>query len=135
MNNCKLLIKFMKFLRSRLEPNAVEMVLEGLKECNMKTIDIPWHQPIVVKLQSGAERRFAGAYDALDFLENEWPLRHGRHYDSAKSLCRAALNRTISSEVAREAFIASCLEAGLDCMSRVDIPSRAVTGRRFGAAA
>jgi len=81
----------------------------------MKIIDIPWHQPITVKLQNGAERRFAGAYDALDFLENEWPLRHGSHYDSARSLCRAALDRVISSEAAREAFISSCLEAGLVC--------------------
>jgi hypothetical protein len=80
----------------------------------MKIIDIPWHLPITVRLQNGAERRFGGAYEALDFLENEWPVRKGRHYESAKSLCRAALNRSISTEVAREAFIASCLEAGLD---------------------
>jgi hypothetical protein len=79
----------------------------------MKTIDIPWHQPITVKLQNAIEHRFTGAYDALDFLENEWPIRRGRHYDSAKGLCRAALNRTVATEVAREAFIAACLEAGL----------------------
>jgi|EndMetStandDraft_4_1072995.scaffolds.fasta_scaffold162798_2 hypothetical protein len=79
----------------------------------MKIIDIPWHQPITVQLQNGTERRFTGAYDALDFLENEWPVRKGRHYESAKSLCRAALMRSIATEVAREAFIASCLEAGL----------------------
>jgi hypothetical protein len=85
-----------------------------LKELNMKIIDIPWHQPITVQLQNGTERRFGGAYEALDFLENEWPVRKGRHYESAKSLCRAALNRSIATEVAREAFIASCLEAGLD---------------------
>lgn len=79
----------------------------------MKIIDIPWLQPITVTLQSGAIRQFAGAYDALDFLENEWPVRKGPHYDNTISLCRAALNRTVSAEVAREAFIASCLEAGL----------------------
>lgn len=79
----------------------------------MKIIDIPWHQPIKVKLQNGTERRFRGAYDALDFLENEWPVRKGPHYENTIGLCRAALNRTISTEVAREAFIASCLEAGL----------------------
>jgi len=79
----------------------------------MKIIDIPWQQPITVQLQNGTERRFTGAYEAFDFLENEWPVRRGRHYESAKSLCRAALNRSISNEVAREAFVASCLEAGL----------------------
>jgi hypothetical protein len=85
----------------------------------MTIIDIPWHRPVSVRLQNGTSRMFRGAYDALDFLENEWPIRRGDHYESAKSLCRAAMSRTISSEVAREAFIASCLEAALPCeMSR-----------------
>lgn len=92
-----------------------------LKEANMKIIDIPWHLPITVQFKNGTERRFMGAYDALDFLENEWPVRKGRHYESAKSLCRAALNRSISSEAAREAFIASCLEAGLPWTAGHDI--------------
>jgi hypothetical protein len=113
-----------------MEPKACSGVLLGLKELNMKIIDIPWHLPITVTLQSGTERRFMGAYDALDFLENEWPIRKGRHYESAKSLCRAALNRTISTEVAREAFIASCLEAGLKWHSGHEhIP--ASRGRQF----
>ncbi|MDB5522829.1 MAG: hypothetical protein JWM58_592 [Rhizobium sp.] len=79
----------------------------------MTIIDIPWHQPVSVKLQNGTTRLFRGAYDALDFLENEWPVRKGKHYENAKSLCRAALVRSISTEAAREAFIASCLEAAL----------------------
>jgi hypothetical protein len=113
-----------------MEPKAFSRVPSLLKECNMKIIDIPWHQPIKVTLQSGTERRFMGAYDALDFLENEWPIRKGRHYESAKSLCRAALTRTISTEVAREAFIASCLEAGLQWTSGHDyVP--ASRGRQF----
>lgn len=118
-----------------MEPKAFSEVLSALKEFNMKIIDIPWHQPITVTLQSGTERRFLGAYDALDFLENEWPVRRGRHYESAKSLCRAALNRTISTEVAREAFIASCLEAGLKWTSGHDfVPASRGRPYRIGAA-
>ena len=79
----------------------------------MKIIDIPWHQPITVKLQNGTDRRFNGAYDVLDFLENEWPVRTGPHYENTVSLCRAVLVRSVSPEVAREAFIACCLEAAL----------------------
>jgi hypothetical protein len=79
----------------------------------MAIIDIPWQQPVSVKLQNGSTRLFRGAYDALDFLENEWPVRKGHHYQNTISLCRSALNRSISTEVAREAFLASCLEAGM----------------------
>jgi hypothetical protein len=79
----------------------------------MNIIDIAWHQPVTVKLQNGTERRFTGTYDALDFLENEWPIRKGRHYDNAILFCRAAAMRSAAAEVAREAFIAACLEAGL----------------------
>ncbi len=79
----------------------------------MTIIDIPWQQPVSVQLQNGSTRLFRGAYDALDFLENEWPIRKGHHYGNTISLCRSALARTVSTEVAREAFLASCLEAGL----------------------
>jgi len=59
------------------------------------------------------ERTFTGAYDALDFLENEWPLRHGERHQRAVKTCRGALNGTTPRIVAREAFVAACLEAGM----------------------
>ncbi|TGU11718.1 DUF982 domain-containing protein, partial [bacterium M00.F.Ca.ET.156.01.1.1] len=52
-------------------------------------------------------------YDALDFLENEWPLRRGERYKRAVQKCRAALSRLEAAEVAREAFISACLEASM----------------------
>ncbi|MBB1248029.1 MULTISPECIES: DUF982 domain-containing protein [unclassified Rhizobium] len=85
----------------------------------MQINDIPWRQTITVQLQNGAFRHFAGAYDALDFLENEWPVRKGRHYENAITQCRAALCRAAPVEVAREAFIASCIEAALVCHAPV----------------
>ncbi|MBW8790719.1 DUF982 domain-containing protein [Rhizobium leguminosarum] len=75
--------------------------------------DVPWVRPVRLRLQCGLERAFTSVYDALDFLENEWPLRHGERHDRAVKTCRGALNGIIPSMVAREAFVAACLEAGM----------------------
>ncbi|MGR9079965.1 DUF982 domain-containing protein [Rhizobium leguminosarum] len=75
--------------------------------------DVLWTEPVRIRLQCGLERTFAGAYDALDFLENEWPLRHGERHQRAVKTCRGLLNGSIPSIVAREAFVAACLEAGM----------------------
>ncbi|MDR6759532.1 hypothetical protein J2Y48_004848 [Mycoplana sp. BE70] len=79
----------------------------------MYTPEMPWAVPVRVRLQSGVERSFASVYDALDFLHNEWPTRHGCRYDRAIQQCSDALRRALPSAVAREAFIAACLEAGM----------------------
>ncbi|MEI3856014.1 MULTISPECIES: DUF982 domain-containing protein [unclassified Ensifer] len=79
----------------------------------MRLPEIPWTVPLSVRLQSGANRIFASVYDALDFLEHEWPLRHGQGYERAVTTCRGALSHSVPSAVAREAFIGACLEAGM----------------------
>lgn len=79
----------------------------------MRIPDLPWSNPLSVRLQNGTYHLFKSPYDALDFLENEWPLRHGRNYERAVRLCRSALERTTPLAVGREAFVAACLEAGL----------------------
>ncbi len=86
--------------------------------------DVPWTRPVTVRLQCGLERIFIGIYDALDFLENEWPLRHGKRHDRAVKTCRRALNGIVPSIIAREAFVVACLEAG---MSAVMAPSQTVS--------
>jgi hypothetical protein len=78
--------------------------------------DVPWTRPVRIRLQCGLERTFSGAYDALDFLENEWPFRHGQRHDRAVKVCRGALNGSIAAVVARDAFAAACLEAGMPTM-------------------
>ncbi|PSS64462.1 DUF982 domain-containing protein [Ensifer sp. NM-2] len=75
--------------------------------------EMPWSVPLLVRLQNGTSRVFSSVYDALDFLENEWPLRRGQRYERAIRTCRGALNRSAPIAVAREAFIAACLEAGM----------------------
>ena len=86
--------------------------------------DVPWTRPVTVRLQCGLERTFTGIYDALDFLENEWPLRHGERHDRAVKTCRRALNGIVPAVIAREAFVAACLEAG---MPAVIAPSQTVS--------
>jgi hypothetical protein len=83
----------------------------------MYSIEIPWHHPVVVRLQNGTDRLFSGTWEALDFLKDEWPTRRGAHYKKAVDICTAALERTVPASVAREAFISSCIEAGLPLTS------------------
>ncbi|ASP86730.1 DUF982 domain-containing protein [Sinorhizobium meliloti] len=74
--------------------------------------EIPWRVPLSVRLQNGIERRFCGPYDALDFLEHEWP-NHGRRFHRAVRDCRAALSSLQTAEVARRSFIDACIEASM----------------------
>lgn len=79
----------------------------------MRLPEVLWAAPLSVRLQSGTNRLFASVYDALDFLEHEWPIRHGQGYERAVTTCRGALNRSVPSAVAREAFIGACMEANM----------------------
>ncbi|CDI11293.1 MULTISPECIES: DUF982 domain-containing protein [Agrobacterium] len=79
----------------------------------MNSPEVLFRAPVRVRMQCGLERSFLSVYDALDFLENEWPLRRGERYKRAVQKCRAALSRLEAAEVAREAFISACLEASM----------------------
>ncbi|KAB0462399.1 MULTISPECIES: DUF982 domain-containing protein [Agrobacterium tumefaciens complex] len=79
----------------------------------MNSQDVLFRAPVRVRMQCGLERIFLSVYDALDYLEHEWPLRRGDRYKRAVHRCRAALAWAASPDVAREAFIAACLEAGM----------------------
>jgi hypothetical protein len=75
--------------------------------------DVYFSVPLHVVFSNGVTRTFDSVHDTLDFLENEWPLRQGERYKRACDKCRAALRRMTPIAVAREAFVAACLEAGL----------------------
>lgn len=83
----------------------------------MPLTDVRWTRPVKVRLQCGLEHTFTSIYDALDFLENEWPIRHGQHHEQAVKRCRRALSGIIPAEIAREAFFGACLEAGLSTLT------------------
>lgn len=93
--------------------------------------DIHWTMPLKVSLQSGVTRTFSGVYEALDFLENEWPSKNGNRYKSAVSSCRGALNRTAPVAVARDAFVAACHEAGVGVTTTMP-PYRTAGDHRTG---
>ncbi len=80
----------------------------------MRNYEMPFSRPFSVRMPSGLERIFLNAYDALDFLENEWPIRIGPCYSAAVLACQATLKGYGSCRRAREALLDACLEAGLE---------------------
>ncbi len=90
----------------------------------MSRRDIPWSHPLGVTLRAGMDRTFSSVYEALDFLENEWPQKHGACYDRAIVTCRRGLSGLAPTEVAREAFIAACLEAGMPAVTAAPLHHR-----------
>jgi len=75
--------------------------------------DIPWSKPIHIEFPRRLPRVVDGPVAALDILDNEWPVRKGRHYAAAKEVCRAAAARLTSAEAAREIFISASIEAAV----------------------
>lgn len=60
----------------------------------MQLVETHWRMPITVRLQNGLRHTFRSVEDTLDFMENEWPIRHGVHHNRALALCYAAKMRT-----------------------------------------
>jgi hypothetical protein len=79
----------------------------------MSEQSLRWAVPVLIQHGPRIERIFNCVHDALDYLENEWPTRKGEHYSRARISLRAALSRSMPIEVAREAFLAACIEASL----------------------
>ncbi|MDP9813407.1 hypothetical protein J2W42_006281 [Rhizobium tibeticum] len=79
----------------------------------MPASDVLWSSPVIVRLQNGTEKSFESVYDTLDFLEHEWPRAHGAYHDAAVVSCRRVLGNYTPPAVAKELFLAACLEAGL----------------------
>ncbi|WP_072642858.1 DUF982 domain-containing protein [Sinorhizobium americanum] len=88
--------------------------------------EVPWRRPLWVTLQNGMRRQFCGLYDALDFLENEWPS-HGPLHARAVGACRAALHHPEYASSARNCFMAACVEASFACSEAGNLRSRAET--------
>jgi hypothetical protein len=83
-----------------------------MEEC-MNDYNFTWTRPVELELPCGLTRRFQNAYDALDFLDAEWPTRHGPAYERAIRLCQNALRGMRAAELARAAFIVAAEEAGM----------------------
>ncbi|KPF46134.1 DUF982 domain-containing protein [Rhizobium sp. AAP43] len=96
----------------------------------MTDTDFTWTVPVELQLPCGLTRRFLNAYDALDFLDAEWPTRRGDAYARAIRLCRIALRSPSATELARAAFIAAGEETGMrQCYDLRRQPSFRPSGR------
>jgi hypothetical protein len=72
-----------------------------------------WKNSVYIRIGTGSVETITGAGDAFAALNTRWPGEHGPHYNVAKRICGMAAAGDISSEVAREAFIAAALEASV----------------------
>ena len=76
-------------------------------------LEIHWSTPVLADLPNGTTRIFYTLNDAHEFLETDWPGAPSEDFARALLLCRSAIMRLVSSEAARDAFVASCIESGL----------------------
>lgn len=82
--------------------------------------EIPWSEPVIVNLLDGRCRTVVGPLDAINCLQNEWPVRDGAYYGCAMRACNAALKYRKKPEDARAAFIAASREAFLTILSAAE---------------
>ena len=76
-------------------------------------MSIEWKKSVRIRIGTGSAEAIVGPGEAFIALSHRWPAEHGRHYSDAKRLCRLAIAGNVSSEVARDAFIAAALEASV----------------------
>lgn len=86
----------------------------------MNSRDAYWRHPVEIVMHSGLQRMFRHPYDALDFLQAEWPTRKGKAYRRALLWCAEALKMQDVAGLARRAFITAAREAGLLLRERQD---------------
>lgn len=79
----------------------------------MSIYDLYWTKPVEIKMQCGLTRSFRHPYDALDFLECEWPTRHGPAYRRAVLWCGQSLETEQLAGLARCSFMTAAREAGM----------------------
>jgi hypothetical protein len=73
---------------------------------------IHWPSAVTVRIGFGLPEYIHDPEAALHYITTRWPPRDWR-YTNAKEACIAAIEEMGSSEVAREAFIAAAIAAGL----------------------
>lgn len=76
----------------------------------MSPFEVPWSAAVTVCMPDGTQRRITGIQDALELLENEWPTMHGERRNRAIAACKGCLKSERPLAVAREEFIAACVE-------------------------
>ena len=85
--------------------------MDTLQESHTPALETCWISPVAVALPNGDARIVQSPNEACTLLEGEWPVQAGNHHEHALLLCRSAAKRLTSAEMAREAFVAACIEA------------------------
>ncbi|MBX9462706.1 MAG: DUF982 domain-containing protein [Aquamicrobium sp.] len=76
--------------------------------------DVTFSQPVTVILPRSGPRKVATSFEALECLQNEWPLwARGRSWRNASMACRDALDGWCSGKTARRHFIRAAKQAHL----------------------
>jgi hypothetical protein len=73
----------------------------------------PFRTPVFLKLDSYANYCASSPWEALDYLEQHWPVARGEKHRRAVSVCQSAIDGWVEPEVARDAVIAAAREAHL----------------------
>jgi hypothetical protein len=76
--------------------------------------DVTFSEPVTVILPHGSPRKVATSFEAIECLQNEWPLwARGRSWRNASMACRNALDGWCSAKTARRCFIRAATHAHL----------------------
>ncbi|WP_455273541.1 DUF982 domain-containing protein [Rhizobium herbae] len=87
--------------RSKMHPNEI-----------CKPTEIQWH-PVIVKLRGGAERKVCGPLQGFEILSRHIVGRNSKINANAARCCRLAMERKMSPELARQAFVAATMDQEL----------------------
>jgi hypothetical protein len=80
------------------------IVIEG-------SYDLRWREPVWVGSGCGAPEPVRGPRQAISYLTFRWPAVSGTEVKRARSKCLAALQKQLTCEAAREAFVRAAEEA------------------------
>jgi len=76
----------------------------------MKHDEPTWLIPVTIKIAYGEVEVISGPHEALECLLNRWPAESGMYFEMAKRNCERFQKRTVTSQEARDAFIAAAIE-------------------------
>ncbi|MBD8653839.1 MAG: DUF982 domain-containing protein [Proteobacteria bacterium] len=77
----------------------------------MKHNEPTWLMPVTIQIAYGEVEVIAGPPEALECLLSRWPADSGMYFEMAKRKCERFAKRTVTSQEARDAFIAAAIEA------------------------
>jgi hypothetical protein len=73
----------------------------------------PFRAVTVATKEAGRYRTITSVEDAAEFLAHDWPTEKGPTHLKARIACLDVMERTVTLDIAREAFIDSAKESGI----------------------